>query len=158
MIFILSYLILTWLIFLKLYAKDPGYIESVSSNSEFDPNILRIRLEKTFRDDNILNFTSLRNLFKKPSELKRIDFESPKWSNGSRMDSFEFGLNEEHRLANFSNDIENSKFGEIQLDKECNIEELRIQTDNFDNAKAIIGSVRILIEVFICGSFQQKID
>ena len=90
---------------MKLISKDPGYIDYSDTSSNFDPKILELRLQSNIRDNSIFNYDAVRSLFKNKQTLKRINFDKPDWSSGSRFDRFnmeeQYSLNQmEYNASN----------------------------------------------------------
>ena len=94
-----SFVVLCWLIYLKLFAKDPGYIDSLNDSQEFNSSILKHRLEQNIENNNILDFSDFKKLFKKETKLRRINFDTPKWGMQSNEEYLGFQNQDNSQLG-----------------------------------------------------------
>jgi hypothetical protein len=130
-------LTICWLTFLKLFAKDPGYISPIHLDRHSDLNLIEIRLQKNIHDNNIFNFDSLRKLFKPESQIQKISFENPKWNDNSD-ETVKFEINEINNLDNMMNGLR-----DVEQGSHSYIDKIKKVSQEFQVERELVSSVSL---------------
>lgn len=99
MIISLSLITLCWLIYIQLFSRDPGYIDSWDTDENFHPTLLQYRMNKKQSPINLLDFTKILDSLKPAPKVRKINFDVSGFKSGSNFDSFAKKYTEQSSLA-----------------------------------------------------------